>query len=141
MKYKKKINIAIVGLGNIGSNLYKHLVNNKQSIIEKNNVDFEIKYVAAKSKNKKRKIKIPKNKWLNNYLDASRLHDVDIVVELIGGADGAAKKLVYNSLLNKKHVITANKSLISKYGDDLALIAENLFLDSIPVTFSNISLN
>jgi homoserine dehydrogenase len=124
MKYKQKINIAIVGLGNIGSNLYKHLVNNKQSIIEKNNVDFEIKYVAAKSKNKKRKIKIPKNKWLNNYLDASRLHDVDIVVELIGGADGAAKKLVYNSLLNKKHVITANKSLISKYGDDLALIAE-----------------
>ena len=125
MKYKKKINIAIVGLGNIGSNLYKHLINNKQSIIEKNNVNFEIKYVAAKNKNKKRKIKIPKNKWLNNYLDASRLHDVDIVVELIGGADGAAKKLVYNSLLNKKHVITANKSLISKYGDDLALIAEN----------------
>ena len=124
MKYKKKINIAIVGLGNIGSNLYKHLVNNKQSIIEKNNVDFEIKYVAAKNKNKKRKIKIPKNKWLNNYLDASKLHDVDIVVELIGGADGAAKKLVYSSLINKKHVITANKSLISKYGDDLALIAE-----------------
>ena len=124
MKYKQKINIAIVGLGNIGSNLYKHLVNNKQSIIEKNNVDFEIKYVEEKSKNKKRKIKIKKNKLLNNYLDASRLHDVDIVVELIGGADGAAKKLVYNSLLNKKHVITANKSLISKYGDDLALIAE-----------------
>ena len=124
MIYKKKINIAIVGLGNIGLNLYKHLITNKQSIIEKNNVNFEIKYVSAKNKNKKRKIKIPKNKWLNNYLDASRLHDIDIVVELIGGADGAAKKLVYNSLLNKKHVITANKSLISKYGDDLALIAE-----------------
>ena len=58
MKYKQKINIAIVGLGNIGSNLYKHLVNNKQSIIEKNNVDFEIKYVAAKSKNKKRKLNV-----------------------------------------------------------------------------------
>ena len=124
MKYKKKINIAIVGLGNIGSNLYKHLITNKQSIIEKNNINFEVKYVSAKNKNKKRKIKIPKNKWLHNYLDASRLHDIDIVVELIGGADGAAKKLVYNSLLNKKHVITANKSLISKYGDDLALLAE-----------------
>ena len=47
-----------------------------------------------------------------------------MVVELIGGADGAAKKLVFDSLKNKKHVVTANKSLISKHGDKLAVIAE-----------------
>ena len=49
---------------------------------------------------------------------------MDIIVELIGGADGPAKKLVFNALRNKKHVVTANKALISKYGDELAKIAE-----------------
>ena len=121
---KKNFNIAIVGLGNIGLSLFKHLNQNKSSIIEKNNVNFDVKYVSAKNKNKKRKISIPKNKWLSHYLKASTLKDIDIVVELIGGSEGPAKKLVFNSIKNKKHVITANKSLISKYGDKLALLAE-----------------
>ena len=122
---KKKIfNIAIVGLGNIGLSLFKHLNQNKNSIIEKNNVNFNVKYVSAKNKNKKRKISIPKNKWLSHYLKASTLKDIDIVVELIGGSEGPAKKLVFNSIKNKKHVVTANKSLISKHGDRLALLAE-----------------
>ena len=62
---KKKIfNIAIVGLGNIGLNLYKHLTKNKKSIVEKNNVYFDIKYVSAKNRNKKRGISIPKKKMV-----------------------------------------------------------------------------
>ena len=47
---------------------------------------------------KKRNIKIKKNQWLNNYLDATKLKDVDLIVELIGGAEGPAKKLVFNAL-------------------------------------------
>ncbi len=43
---------------------------------------------------------------------------------MIGGAEGAAKKLVFNALKNKKHVVTANKALIAKYGDQLSKIAE-----------------
>ena len=50
--------------------------------------------------------------------------NVDVIVELIGGAEGAAKKLVFSALQNKKHVITANKALMAKYGDQLARIAE-----------------
>jgi len=124
MKKTKKINIAIVGLGNIGISLYIHLMKNKKIIVKKNNINFDVKYVSAKNKNKKRKIKIPKKKWLNNYIQASKLKDIDLVVELIGGEEGAAKKLVFDSIKNKKHVVTANKALISKYGDQLALLAE-----------------
>ncbi len=47
-----------------------------------------------------------------------------MIIELIGGADGAAKKLVFSALKNKKHVITANKALVSKHGNQLAYIAE-----------------
>ena len=124
MKKKTKFNIAIIGLGNIGSSLYQHLIKNRESIRKKTNVDLNIKYVSAKNKSKKRKINIPKNKWLKNFIDASKKIDVDIVVELIGGSDGPAKNLVYNSIKNKKHVVTANKALISKHGDDLSKLAE-----------------
>tara|TARA_Y100000590_G_scaffold368091_1_gene428520 strand:- start:2612 stop:3910 length:1299 start_codon:yes stop_codon:yes gene_type:complete len=124
MKKKKNLNIAIIGLGNIGSSLYRHLIKNRENIKKKTNVNLIIKYVSAKNKLKKRKINIPKNKWLKNYLDAAKHSEVDLVVELIGGSDGAAKKLVYNSIKNKKHVVTANKALISKHGDELSKLAE-----------------
>ncbi len=120
----KKINIAIIGLGNIGSYLFKYLNENKKILTEKNNCLPVIKYVSAKNKKRKRKIKIKKNQWLNNYLDATKIKDIDLIIELIGGAEGPAKKLVFNALKNKKHVVTANKALIAKYGDQLAKIAE-----------------
>ena len=124
MKKKIKLNIAIVGLGNIGSYLYRYLEKNKNILSKKNNCVPNISFVSAKNKNKKRKIKISKKKWLRHYLDATKSKDVDIIIELIGGAEGAAKKLVFNALKNKKHVVTANKALIAKYGDQLSLIAE-----------------
>ena len=120
----RKLNIAIIGLGNIGGYLFKYLNENKKILTEKNNCIPIIKYVSAKSRTRKRKIKIKKTQWLNNYLDATKNKDVDLIIELIGGSEGAAKKLVFNALKNKKHVVTANKALIAKYGDQLSYIAE-----------------
>ena len=120
----KKTNIAIIGLGNIGSFLFKYLKDNKKILTEKNNCIPNIIYVSAKNRSKKRSIKLGNVKWLNSYLEATKIKDVDLIVELIGGAEGAAKKLVFNALKNKKHVVTANKALIAKYGDKLAEIAE-----------------
>jgi len=120
----RKLNIAIIGLGNIGSYLFKYLNDNKKILTEKNNCLPIIKYVGVKNLKKKRNIKINKSQLLKNYLDATKKKDVDLIIELIGGAEGAAKKLVFNALKNKKHVVTANKALIAKYGDQLAKIAE-----------------
>ena len=123
MKYRKK-NIAIVGFGNIGSYFYKTLIKNKKTISFKTGVIPNIKYISSKNLNKKRKIKIPKSKWVKRPIDITKNKDVDIIVELIGGAEGMAKKLVFSALKNKKHVVTANKALMSKYGNQLAYIAE-----------------
>ncbi|MBD1138104.1 homoserine dehydrogenase [Pelagibacterales bacterium SAG-MED41] len=120
----KKLNIAIIGLGNIGSYLYKYLNDNKEILTKKNNCIPFIKYISARNRRKKRNIKIKKNQWLDNYLDATKIKDVDLIIELIGGSEGPAKKLVFQALQNKKHVVTANKALIAKYGDQLAIIAE-----------------
>ena len=121
----RKLNIAIIGLGNIGSYLLNYLNINKKILAKKNNCIPNIIYVSARNKNKKRNFKIDKKIWLNNYLDSTKSKDVDIIVELIGGAEGPAKKLVFNALKNKKHVVTANKALIAKYGDKLSKIAES----------------
>ncbi len=120
----RKLNIAIVGLGNIGSYLYKYLNENKKILTKKNNCIPIVKYVSAKNIKRKRNIKIKKTQWLKNYLEATKKDDVNLIIELIGGAEGAAKKLVFNALKNKKHVVTANKALIAKYGDQLSKIAE-----------------
>ncbi len=124
MKKKKVYNIAIVGLGNIGSYLFNFLNNNKNNLSNKNNANFKLLYVSAKNRNKKRNIRIKKKQWIKNYNDILKKENVDIVIELIGGAEGAAKKLVFGALNKKKHVVTANKALISKYGDKLSKIAE-----------------
>lgn len=121
---QKKINIAIAGFGNIGSYFYKILEKNKSNILKKTGKKLYVKYISAKSINKKRKIKIPKSKWIRNLTSLAFKNDIDIIVELIGGSEGAAKKLVFSALKNKKHVITANKSLIAKHGDALSLLAE-----------------
>jgi len=113
----RKLNIAIVGLGNIGSYLFNYLNINRKILTDKNNCLPIIKYVSAKNKNKKRSIKIKKSQWVNNYLEITKLQNVDLIVELIGGSEGPAKKLVFNALKNKKHVVTANKALIAKYGE------------------------
>ena len=120
----KKLNIAIIGLGNIGSYLFFFFYDNKKILTEKNNSIPIITFVSAKNKNRKRSINIKKSQWLNNYLDATKHKNVDLIIELIGGAEGPAKKLVFNALKNGKHVVTANKALIAKYGDTLAKIAE-----------------
>jgi len=120
----KKINIAIVGFGNVGSYFYQTLLKNKKNIAIKTGRIPIVKYISAKNINKKRKFKIPKSKWIKNPIDLVKKKDVEIIIELVGGYSGIAKKLVFLSLKNKKHVITANKALISRFGDDLAKIAE-----------------
>ena len=78
---KKKINIAIAGFGNIGSYFYKVLQKNKTNISIKTGKIAQVKYICAKNINKKRLIKIPKSKWINNPLKLSLMEDIDIIVE------------------------------------------------------------
>ena len=120
----RELNIAIIGLGNIGSYLFQYLKKNKRIISKKNNCIPNVIFVSAKNRNRNRGFKINSKIWLKNYLDATKNKNVDLIVELIGGAEGPAKKLVFNALKNKKHVVTANKALIAKYGNELAKIAE-----------------
>ena len=121
----KKINIAIVGLGQIGSYLYNELNIKKKDIEIKTGKKINIVAISAKNINKKRNCKINKKIFYKNPLEIIKKKNIDILFEVIGLQDGISKKVVENSLRNKIHVITPNKALISKHGDYLARIAEN----------------
>ena len=80
----RRLNIAIIGLGNIGGYLYKYLNDNKKILTEKNNCMPNVKYVCAKNIKKKRNFKIRKHQCLN-FLELTKRDDVDLIVELIKG--------------------------------------------------------
>ena len=120
----KKIGIGIIGLGNVGSRLYKEIISKKKEINLKTGTNIDIVAISAKNINKKRSFKFKKKIFFKNPLNIIKNPKVNIVIELIGLSDGISKKIVENSLKNRKHVITANKALISKHGDYLASIAE-----------------
>ena len=120
----KFINIAIVGLGQIGNYLYNELNIKKKEIEVKTGKKIKIVAISAKNKNKKRKFKINKKIFYSNPLTIFKSKKVDILFESIGQSDGISKKIVEIALENKVHVITPNKALIAKHGDHLAKLAE-----------------
>ena len=121
---KKVINIAVVGLGNVGAYLLNELNKKKKEIENKTGRKINVEAISAKNINKKRKFKINKKIFYKNPLNIINQKKIDILFELIGQSDGISKKIVEKSLKKKIHVITANKSLISKHGEYLALLAE-----------------
>ena len=120
----KKINIAVVGLGQVGNYLLNELNNKKKDIELKTGKKIEIVAISAKNKNKKRKFKINKSIFFKNPLNIIKNKKIDILFEVIGQSDGISKKIVETALKNKIHVVTPNKALISKHGDYLSKLAE-----------------
>ncbi len=121
---KKNVKIAIIGLGQIGIYLYNELNNKKKEIEIKTGKNIEIVAISAKNKNKKRKFKINKKIFYKNPLEIFKNKNVDILFEVVGQSDGISKKVVEYALKNKIHVITPNKALIAKHGNNLAKLAE-----------------
>lgn len=105
-----KIKIGLIGLGTVGTGVYKTLCNSDE---------VEIVKVAVRNKNKQRNIEnFNEGILTDNPFDVVNDENIDIVVELIGGVE-PAKDLILTALNNGKHVVTANKELIAKNGEEI----------------------
>ena len=120
----KIINIAVVGLGQVGIYLLNELNTKKKEIELKTGKKIKIVAVSARNINKKRQFKVDKKLFYKNPLDILKKHQIDILFEAIGQSDGVSKKIVEAALKNGTHVVTPNKALISKHGNDLSKLAE-----------------
>ena len=123
-KIRKTINIAVVGLGQVGCYLLNELSTKKKDIEIKTGKKILITAISAKNINKKRRFKINKKIFYKNPLKILKEKKIDILFELIGLSDGVSKKIVEQSIKKKIHVITANKALIAKHGEFLSSLAE-----------------
>mgnify|MGYP003997174257 FL=1 len=121
---KNNINIAVVGLGQIGSYLLNELNTKRKDIELKTGKKINVVAVSARNINKKRQFKIDKKIFFTDPLEIFNKKKIDILFEAIGQSDGISKKIVETALKNKIHVITPNKALISKHGNDLAKLSE-----------------
>ena len=108
------IRIGLIGLGTVGTGVYKSL----QSF---DNV--EIVKVAVKNINKPRAVEVPREIMTDNPLDVVNHPDIDVVVELIGGVE-PAWSYIEAALKNGKHIVTANKELLAKKGEELFTLSE-----------------
>ena len=118
------VNVAVVGLGQVGNYLFNELIVKKKDIELKTGKRVNVVAISAKNINKKRKYKINRKIFYKNPFEIFKKEKVDILFEVIGQSDGVSKKLVETALKNKIHVITPNKALISKHGNNLAKLAE-----------------
>jgi len=110
----KKINIGLIGLGTVGSGVVKTL----------NNFDYiDIKKIAVKNINKKRNIdNLDETMLTTDAFSVANDPEIDILVEVIGGVDPAFD-LIKTAIKNKKHIVTANKELLAKHGEELFKLA------------------
>ena len=118
----KELNIALLGLGTVGSGVVKIIEENRQQIKDTINKDIVIKHILVRDKSKKRPLNISQYHLTEDINDILNDNSIDIVVEVMGGIEPTVDWL-RTTLKNKKHVITANKDLLAihlKLLEDLA---------------------
>ena len=118
------LKIAIAGLGVVGSGVVQLLHANADLITARSGQPIVITAVSARDRSKKRECDISGIAWVDDPLQLAAMTDVDVVVELIGGADGMARRLAEAAIKSGKHFVTANKALMAAHGVELARLAE-----------------
>jgi homoserine dehydrogenase len=117
------IRVGLLGIGTVGGGTWDVLSRNAGEIRRRAGRAIRITRVADKDVRKARKLVGGKSQVSGNAWDLVRAPDIDIVVELIGGT-GIAKALVLEAIARGKHVVTANKALLAKHGNQIFKAAQ-----------------
>ncbi|TWA65763.1 homoserine dehydrogenase [Azospirillum brasilense] len=118
------LNIAVAGLGTVGAGVLKLLERQADLIEQRCGRRIEVVAVSARSRGKDRGVDLSAVEWYDDPVALAAHPGVDVVVELIGGSEGAAKETVELALERGRHVVTANKALLAHHGTALAAKAE-----------------
>lgn len=114
----KKIYLGLIGLGTVGTGVVKVLEQNKGIIRERLGVDLVIKGIADLDITRDRGLTIDKGLLTTDATDIIKDSDISIVIELIGGYE-PAKTFILKAIEEGKHIVTANKALLSTFGMEI----------------------
>ncbi|WP_048647870.1 homoserine dehydrogenase [Nitratireductor soli] len=118
------LRIGIAGLGTVGASVVRCMTDKEAELTRQCGREIVLAAVSARDRSRDRGITLGNAQWLDDPVELARSAPIDVFVELIGGHDGAALAAVKAALQAGRHVVTANKALLSKHGVELAAIAE-----------------
>ncbi len=118
----RKINIGIIGFGNIGCGVVKILGSRKSLLAQKIETEIVIRKICDKDLTKKRDVAVNRALLTGNADEIISDPGIDIIVELIGGIN-PAKEFILAALKKGKHVVTANKALLNMVTSYLGRLA------------------
>ena len=118
------LRVALAGIGTVGAGVVRLLEENGALIARRSGRPIEIVAVSARDRSKDRGVDLSRYTWVDDTAALATLDGVDVVVELIGGADGSALTLARNSISAGRAFVTANKAMIAHHGIELASAAE-----------------
>ena len=118
------LRIALAGLGTVGGGVIRLIETNGALIARRAGRPLEIVAVCARDRAKDRGVDLSAYAWEDDMTVLAERADVDVVVELVGGADGPAVALARRTLAAGKGLVTANKAMIAHHGMELASAAE-----------------
>lgn len=119
------LRIGIAGLGTVGAATIRILANSANELAGRAGRPIVVTAVSARDRNKDRGIDLSGVRWFDDPVEMACRHDIDVIVELMGGAEGTARAMVEAALDHGTAVVTANKALLAKHGSDLARRAES----------------
>jgi homoserine dehydrogenase len=117
------ITIGLLGFGTVGTGVYDIITKEKESFKKYIGEEICIKKILVKDLNKKRQISLPKDLLTDNPFELLNDPTIDIIVEAIGGLSPADHYLK-QALTHKKHVVTANKTVVASNFKELLYLAE-----------------
>ncbi|MBT3515693.1 MAG: homoserine dehydrogenase [Nitrospina sp.] len=119
----RDINVGIIGFGTIGSGVFKILQENGGIIKKRLGASINVSKIADLDITTDRGVKVDSKLLTTDAQQVIKDSNVDIVVELIGGYE-PAKSLILGAINEGKHVVTANKALLAKYGNEIFSMVE-----------------
>lgn len=120
----KPLRVGLAGLGTVGARVARLLIGRAELLAERCGTPVVLTAISARDRSRWRGVDLSALPFEEDATLLAVRADVDIVVELIGGAEGVARQVCESALDAGKHVVTANKALIAHHGRDLAMRAE-----------------
>ena len=118
------LRVGVAGLGTVGGGVLRLLAANAGLIAARAGRAIEVRSVSARDRTRDRGLALEGVRWHADPVALAEDPDVDVVVELIGGAEGSARALVERAIARGRPVVSANKALLAIHGRALAEAAE-----------------
>ncbi len=116
----RPLSVGVAGLGTVGAGVLRLLRDNADLIAARAGRPIAVTAVSARDRTRDRGVPTSGLRWYDDPVALAFDPALDVVVELIGGAEGPARELVQAALAAGKPVVTANKALLAVHGAELA---------------------